>query len=157
MITFVYLDSQLDRQERKVVPVGLSSRSGFWYISGVDQEIQEIRTFRIDRIDGEITATKGPKDFELPQSFDPARVFDGDASQSFAIIDVRKGKGFSLRALASSSQSLGEWDQLRLPIYNLNTLASLVLWHGIDVYVQEPFELRELIVAHLEKLVNNHG
>lgn len=157
LITFVYLDSQLDRQERKVVPVGLSSRSGFWYISGVDQEIQEIRTFRIDRIDGEITATKGPKDFELPQSFDPARVFDGDASQSFAIIDVRKGKGFSLRALASSSQSLGEWDQLKLPIYNLNTLASLVLWHGIDVHVQEPFELRELIVAHLEKLVNNHG
>lgn len=157
LITFVYLDSQLDRQERKVVPVGLSSRSGFWYISGVDQEIQEIRTFRIDRIDGEITATKGPKDFELPQSFDPARVFDGDASQSFAIIDVRKGKGFSLRALASSSQSLGEWDQLKLPIYNLNTLASLVLWHGIDVHVQEPYELRELIVAHLEKLVNNHG
>ena len=157
LITFVYLDSQLDRQERKVVPVGLFSRSGFWYISGVDQEIQEIRTFRIDRIDGEITATKGPKDFELPQSFDPARVFDGDASQSFAIIDVRKGKGFSLRALASSSQSLGEWDQLKLPIYNLNTLASLVLWHGIDVHVQEPYELRELIVAHLEKLVNNHG
>jgi len=157
LITFIYVDSQLDRHQRKVVPVGLSSRSGFWYLSGVDQDVQELRTFRIDRIEGEITATKGPKDFELPQSFDPARVLDGNASQSFAIIDVRKGKGTSLRALATSAQSLGEWDQLKLPIYNLNTLASLVLWHGIDVYVQEPLELRDLIVAQLETLVSNHG
>lgn len=157
LITFTYVDSQLDRHQRKVVPVGLSSRSGFWYLSGVDQDVQEIRTFRIDRIEGEISSTKGPKDFEPPQGFDPARVFDGNASHSFAIIDVRKGKGTSLRALATSAQSLGEWDQLKLPIYNLNTLASLVLWHGIDVYVQEPLELRDLIVAQLETLVSNHG
>ena len=28
---------------------------------------------------------------------------------------------------------------------------------GIDVYVQEPLELRDLIVAQLETLVSNHG
>ena len=55
LITFTYVDSQLDRHQRKVVPVGLSSRSGFWYLSGVDQDVQEIRTFRIDRIEGEAT------------------------------------------------------------------------------------------------------
>jgi proteasome accessory factor B len=157
LITFTYVDSQLDRETRKVVPIGLSSRSGFWYLSGVDQDIQEIRTFRIDRIDGEIIASKGPKDFETPHSFDPENVFDGNATQSFAIVDVRKGKGISLRALASSYQSLGEWDQLKLPIYDLKTLASMILWHGVDAYVQEPLELRELIVAQLEIVVQNHG
>mgnify|MGYP006193528467 CR=1 FL=1 len=104
----------------------------------------------------EMSKLEDPSD-EPPQGFDPARVFDGNSSQSFAVIDVRKGKGTSLRALATSTQSLGEWDQLKLPIYNLNTLASLVLWHGIDVYVQEPLELRDLIVAQLETLVSNHG
>ena len=63
LITFAYVDSQLDRHQRKVVPVGLSSRSGFWYLSGVDQDVQEIRTFRIDRIEGEITSTKGRQEF----------------------------------------------------------------------------------------------
>ena len=157
LLTFTYIDSQLLQNVRRIVPIGLSSRAGFWYLSGVDQEIQEIRTFRVDRIEGEIAASKGPRDFETPQNFDPKGVFEGGSSTSFASIDVRKGKGTSLRALATSTESLGEWDRLRVPIYNLHTLASMVLWHGNDVFVQQPQELREILIGQLDSLVKSHG
>ena len=157
LLTFTYIDSQLFQNVRKIVPIGLSSRAGFWYLSGVDQEIQEIRTFRVDRIEGEIAASKGPRDFETPQNFDPKGVFEGGSPTSFASIDARKGKGTSLRALATSTESLGEWDRLRVPIYNLHTLASMVLWHGNDVFVQQPQELREILIGQLDSLVKSHG
>ena len=36
LLNFSYLDSSLKTVARKVVPIALSTRSGFWYLSGVD-------------------------------------------------------------------------------------------------------------------------
>ena len=157
LLAFNYLDSHFGIKMRSVVPIALSTRNGFWYLSGVDQEIQEIRTFRVDRISGAIAASAGPKDFQTPVGFDPSTAFSESSTHDFALIDVRVGKASSLRALAISTQSLGEWDQLKIPILNLDSLCSLLLWHGPDAFVQEPAELRDLVVEHLEALVKNHG
>jgi proteasome accessory factor B len=70
---------------------------------------------------------------------------------------VRVGKAASLRALAISTQSLGEWDQIKIPIMNLDSLCSMVLWHGPDAFVQEPGVLKDFVIEHLEALVKNHG
>jgi proteasome accessory factor B len=157
LLEFAYLDSAMNVKGRQVVPIGLSTRNGFWYLSGVDQDIQEIRTFRIDRIQSTITASPGPVDFETPIGFDPKATFSESTIKDFAIIDVRVGKAASLRALAVSTRSLGEWDQLRIPILSIDSLCSLVMWHGLDAFVQEPVELRDLVVAKLEALVSNHA
>jgi proteasome accessory factor B len=157
VLNFTYLDSSMKSIERGVVPIALSTRKGYWYLSGVDQEIQEIRTFRIDRIQGDITAGAGPCDFESPVGFDASKALSHSPTNDFAVIDVRVGKATSLRALAISTKSLGEWDQIRVPIFNLDSLASLVLWHGQDALVQEPADLRELLIKHLQALVKNHG
>jgi proteasome accessory factor B len=93
---------------RSVVPIALSTRNGFWYLSGVDQEIQEIRTFRVDRINSAIAASAGPKGFQTPTGFDPSKSLLESPTQSYA-------------------------------------------------FVQEPAELRDLVVNHLESLVKNHG
>ena len=74
----------------------------------------------------------------------------------FAIIDVRKGKGQGLRALATSVQDLGEWDQIKVPIYTLEYLTSQILWHGEDVFVREPSDLRESVVDQLRELLIHH-
>ena len=157
LLEFSYLDADMSTSSRSVVPIALSTRSGFWYLSAVDQDVQEVRTFRIDRIEGEIEVKKGPEDFEPPSDFDPKSSLVGTTSSEVAIIDVRIGKGSSLRALATSFTNVGEWDQLRVPIFNVRSLSSLVLWHGQDAYVQEPASLRDLIVEQLEALVKNHG
>jgi proteasome accessory factor B len=157
LLVFAHLDSNMKLNTRSIVPIALSTRNGFWYLSGVDQEIQEIRTFRVDRIHGAITANDGPSDFETPTGFDPSKIFSESFQNEFAVIDVRVGKAASLRALASSTQSLGEWDQIKIPIMNLDSLVSMVLWHGPDAFVQEPAVLKDLVVEHLQALVNNHG
>lgn len=153
---FDYVDADLTVNSRKIVPISLSTRSGFWYVAGVDQDVEEIRTFRLDRISGDIEVSKGPEDFEAPEGFNPKEMITGINPHGVAIIDVRKGKASTLRSLATSVQSLGEWDQLKIPIFNLESLTSLVLWHGLDAIVKEPESLLSNVIFHLEALVHNH-
>ena len=157
LLSFEYLDPDLSITDRRMVPLSLSTRSEFWYIAGVDQEVQEIRTFRLDRITNQITAGDTPSEFEAPEGFSARASVTVMNPNGFAVIDLRKGKGAALRALASSHQSLGEWDQLKIPIFNLESLSALILWHGLDAVVQEPESLRNLIIDQLEALVSNHG
>lgn len=156
ILEFTYRNYDLSEEVRRIVPIGLSTRSTFWYFTGVDQDIEEIRTFRFDRVIGSFSVKKGPKDFETPENFDSKRVFEGDKNLH-AVVDIRHGKGRSLRALASSTESKGEWDQVQIPILDMRTLAGLILWHGEDVYVHSPIELRESIITSLKELVNTHG
>ena len=157
IMNFDYLDTEMSANFRSIVPISLSTRSGFWYLAGVDQDVEEIRTFRLDRIVGDITVTVGPADFEVPPGFNSKEAVSSISPQGLAIIDVRRGKGSALRALATSVQSLGEWDQLKIPIFNLDSLSSLVLWHGLDAMVKEPVALQNVVIDHLEALVRNHG
>ena len=154
-LIFDYLATNLESQERTIIPFALSNRTGFWYVSGVDQEIQEVRTFRLDRVQGEIKLRKNKDPFEFPASFELSEADKGEIHRT-AVIDVRKSKGYALRRLAISVKDLGEWDQIKVPIYSLETLGAEILWHGDDVFVHEPSDLREYIVKQLHALVSNH-
>jgi len=156
LLAFDYLSANMDIQQRVVVPFALSNKNGFWYLTGVEQEILEIRTFRLDRIQGAIKQRDNKETFEFPEDFDISKSLNVSSHEA-AIIDVRKGRGFSLRALATSTKDLGEWDQLVVPIFNLENLASQVLWHGLDAHVQEPAVLKQYMVKQLRALVANHG
>lgn len=154
-IIFDYLSSNLIAEERAIIPIALSNRSGFWYVSGVDQEIQEVRTFRMDRVQGSINNRKNNNPFEFPVGFELSDTETAVTSR-VAVIDVRKGKGHALRSLAISVNDLGEWDQIKVPIHTLHSLAAEILWHGDDVFVHEPADLRDFIVVQLQALVGNH-
>ena len=62
-----------------------------------------------------------------------------------------------MRSSAVSTQDLGEWDQIKVPINGMDAMTSQILWHGEDVFVHEPKELRDRVVAQLEELVRAHG
>lgn len=154
-LIFDYLSPKLLLEKREIIPIALSNRSGFWYVSGVDSAVQEVRTFRLDRVNGAITVRKNREAFEFPSDFEFDQI-DSTSAIRFAVIDVRKGKGHALRALATSLQDLGEWDQIKLPIYSIEYLTAQILWHGDDVFVHEPADLREHIVEELQALLVNH-
>jgi proteasome accessory factor B len=154
-LIFDYLSTDLTPEKRTIIPIALSNRSGFWYVSGVDQEIQEIRTFRLDRVHGAIDVRVNKSSFEFPANFDVERL-DVPAANRLAVIDVRKGKGHALRRLSVSIKDLGEWDQIKVPIHSIQSLAGEILWHGEDVFVHEPTDLREYIIGQLHSLVANH-
>jgi len=154
-LVFEYLSADFVAQERTIIPIALSNKFGFWYVSGVDNQLQEIRTFRLDRIQGSITVSRNEEVFEFPKEFELNQI-DVAATQRFATVDVRKGKGHALRALATSVKDLGEWDQIRIPIYTLEFLTAELLWHGEDVFVHEPADLREIVITRLQELLINH-
>jgi proteasome accessory factor C len=59
--------------DRTMNPYALFSDNGAWYVVGTDLERAAIRTFRVSRIQGDITfATRRERDFRFPQDFDPA-------------------------------------------------------------------------------------
>jgi proteasome accessory factor B len=155
-LQFSYLSAELVVAERLVIPFALSTQSGFWYISAVDQDVQEARTFRLDRIQGSIQIKENKESFEFPIQQEPKKL-SANNTEGIATIDVRKGKAHSLRAFAISTKDLGEWDQISVPINGIEALVTQILWHGEDVLVQEPTILRELVIAQLEALVNTHG
>ena len=155
LLVFEYLSVDLVAEERTIIPIALSNKSGFWYVSGVDNQLQEIRTFRLDRVQGSIAVMKNKDAFEFPADFELHQI-DAAATLRFAIIDVRKGKGHALRTLATSEKDLGEWDQIRIPIYTVEYLTAQILWHGEDVFVHEPLDLRESVISQLQELLINH-
>jgi proteasome accessory factor B len=106
-------------------------------------------------VQGVISVLKNKGHFEFPSDFELDQIHAASAIR-FAIIDVRKGKGHALRALSTSVTDLGEWDQIKVPIYTIEYLTAQILWHGDDVFVHEPVDLRENVVQQLEALVVNH-
>ena len=154
-LVFDYLSTNLLAEERAIIPIALSNKAGFWYVSGVDHDVQEVRTFRFDRVIGSITVKKNKDPFEFPSEFELGHI-DSTSTTSSAIIDVRKGKGHALRSLATSLKDLGEWDQIRVPIFSIEYLTAQILWHGEDVFVHEPSDLRNNVVDQLQALLINH-
>lgn len=62
-----------DGVDRQVEPWGLLCRDGFWYVPGFDRGRAGQRTFRIDRIDGEVAVDEATGTYEPRAGFDPHR------------------------------------------------------------------------------------
>lgn len=62
---------------REVHPYALLLREGFWYLIGHDAGHDEVRTFRVDRIAGEVSVGD-PGAFERPSGFDARAAFPSD-------------------------------------------------------------------------------
>src|SRR5213595_1375049 len=57
--------------ERTLNPYALLPDNGLWYVVGYDLDREDIRTFRVSRIRGEIKfATRRERDFRIPAEFD---------------------------------------------------------------------------------------
>jgi len=156
-ITFTYIGQDLENQKRTLNPYALASRDGFWYFAGMDLDKGAIRTFRLDRVEGEIAVGKENASFEIPAGFDLFSHLDEGISAKLATIDIRKGKAFALRKKALSVVEKGEWDQITIQYGDDASFIDSLLWHLDDVVVIEPSELRESVVKILSSMVVNHG
>jgi proteasome accessory factor B len=65
---------------RHVDPYGLLLRDGFWYVVGFDHEHAEPRTYRVDRIEGDVVAGER-EEFVRPEGFDLRAAFPTDPKQ----------------------------------------------------------------------------
>jgi len=156
-IEFVYLDSEMKTQSRQVNVYSYFSFKGSWYFSGLDVRKMEIRTFKCDRIVGDVSVSKGSKMYEIPEEYIPSTESEENAYELTAQLLVRKGRGSQLRNRASKIVTGEDFDAVDVPYSSENELLSLVLWHLDDVQVLAPSVLRDSVIKSLKNVVMVHG
>jgi proteasome accessory factor B len=145
-----------DRQ-RQLDPYGLLTRDGFWYVAGFDHGHGEQRTFRVDRIQGDVTV--GPPDaFTVPSGFDLEHVLPEDPKAMgaaardavVAVAPIRAGKVAREVGEDAVLQRRPDGSILVLvPCGNLPAFRSWLLGLLDDAVVVEPPEVRADVVQWL--------
>ncbi len=156
-IAFTYVSATLETQLRTIEPYAIATRDARWYLAGRDIDKDDVRTFRLDRIDGEILIVKSNGHFEIPEDFDVFASLRNEKKNNVATIDIRKGKAQLLRSAALSLVDKGEWDQITINYLDTTYIVDLVLWHGSDAVIIGPESLRNEIIESLETIVRVHG
>ena len=158
-ISFHYLAADLALQKRSVQPLGIATKYSLWYLVAYDLDRGDLRTFRIDRIAGEVSPVQGPA---LYTPVDGFKVIDFLQTRLFeptqrASVQIRQSKGQSLRLRAESIVVGEEFDTCLIPFSDTATFVKLLLWHGDDCIVDAPEHLRSAVVDQLKQLVARHG
>lgn len=156
-ISFTYISPTLERQLRTVEPYAVATKESHWYLAGNDVEKNQLRTFRLDRIEGEIVPNKASSGFEIPVHFDLLASLEQVEKSHVATLHVRKRKAHLLRSRSITTIDKGEWDEITVNFAHAQLFIDLVLWHGLDALIIEPEFLRDQIIESLKEIVNLHG
>jgi predicted DNA-binding transcriptional regulator YafY len=146
-------------ERRRVVPAQLRFHGGWWYLVGHDLERGAPRTFRVDRMEGEVSVGP-PGTAVLPEGFDPEaalpdvpwQIGDGAPETAVVLVDAtlaplvldEVGEAALARRHADGSV------ELSLEVTNSSALRSWVLELGEHAEVLAPEALRAEIVQWLE-------
>ncbi len=144
---------------RHLQPWGVVSYRGRWYAVGHDVDRGEPRMFRLSRVQGAVRTTSRPQSYDVPPGTDLRELTQMLAPRRpdrTAVVLVRQGAGHGLRRHARVSAQDGTtedgWDRLEVDFASAETLADEVLEYGAEVVVVEPAEVRDEVVARLERL-----
>ena len=153
-------------RERVVDPYGLLLRNGFWYVLGRDHGYDEQRTYRVDRIEGQVVIAGGGGAFDRPAGFNPRDAFPADA-QRFGVAGDDGTPAVAKVRIAAERAALLERQLgtervvhryragdivVEVPCANLDAFSRWVLGLGDHAEVVSPRVAREAIVARLEAL-----
>jgi proteasome accessory factor C len=161
-VKFEYWSISSDKvSERTLNPYALLPDNGIWYVVGRDLDREDIRTFRVSRIRGEIKfATRRERDFRTPADFDielyrgrpPWQI--GDAIGE-ARIEVRGDTAWWVQRAYGSTGHFEDGvfvtDYSSLPM-----LASWVLRQDGRAVPLEPDELRREVAGSLRRVRAGH-
>ena len=140
-------------RERGVDPYGIVHRRGHWYLVGRDRDIDEVRTFKIARIEDGIETIADS--FEVPQDFDISAHVVGDDAAETAVVRFHENvawwatQTFPAERLRAAPGGAVDVD---MPAASIDALISFVVWWGPDVQIQSPPEARNAIVERLAKI-----
>ena len=147
---------------RTLQPYALLLREGFWYVIGHDLGHSEIRTYRVDRIEGSIEQGEGDE-FERPDNFDPRTVFPadpkelGDGGQT-AIVRIDGTRAtFAVRELGEESVVRRLSDngvEVEVPCSNLDAFRSWLFGWGVHAEVIAPAHVRDGLIDWLRAMAS---
>ncbi|MGX1881987.1 helix-turn-helix transcriptional regulator [Streptomyces sp. NPDC055287] len=157
-VVFDYRKANAARAEtRHVEPWTLECWRGHWYLAGWDRERGAERVFRLSRITGKVRSRAGAFTAEVPDVVtvrETVESWAGETATRTALIKLRQGSGYPLRARATVVRDLGDgWDELAVP-YGHGLDAWLVEL-GSEVVVLEPADLRADVVDRLRAVAKD--
>ncbi len=161
-VRFDYWTISRDKvSERTLNPYALLNDNGLWYIVGHDLDRDDIRTFRVSRVRGEIKfATRRERDFRVPADFDVERYRGrppwqiGDIAGT-AKIEVRGDTAWWVRRTYGTTGQL-DGDIFVTDYSALSQLASWVLRQNGRAVPLEPQDLRREVAAALRLVRERH-
>ena len=152
VLSFSYLNEDLQSQSRALEPYAVTSRYGHWYIFGNDLDRKASRLFRLDRVSGELKLQGKSGAFEIPTEVDVNSAFAKSSDLSTAVIFLRDGRGLNLRSRGLQSVVTNApvgWEALKMEYRDRERFIEEILWYGNDVIVSEPADLRTEILKIL--------
>ena len=155
LVTFDYADSQGAHTTRTLQPWGLLNWRDRWYVGGFDLVRDEPRLFRISRIVGKPKATGKPDSYEVPESAslrDIATKMFTSTGDREAIVRLAPNRCQLLRQKARTIESSPAGDIATVPFADIDDLAAEICSFGSAVVVQEPADLKDLVVTRLKRI-----
>ncbi len=145
---------------RRLHPYVLMLRRGWWYVIGHDLAHDERRTYRVDRIEGDVTAgARGA--FERPEGFDPLTAFPSDPKEigegdarARVLVDAPRA-GLVQRELGDDAVVIRRDDgaiEFDVACANRDAFRSWLFGLGEQAEVLEPADVRADVVAWLRSI-----
>ena len=163
-VTFDYVGLKNSEVARRTIdPWRALLHSGHWYLIGFDQDKGEVRSFRTDRIVGDLVETKHDILEPLPKDFDFSTIISNwessESDATLATILVRPGRAASLRVLATTCVIGDEWDELTIPYHHESQLVGLIASSCDVARVKSPASLHSSVsrVVTTTLSVHNNG
>ena len=156
------VDFRYHSADRTLQPYALLLREGFWYVMGHDEGHDEVRTYRVDRIEGTVTRGEGDE-FERPADFDPRAVFPADPKElgdgdQVAIVRIDQARAtFAERELGPESvvRRLPGGDvEVEVPCANLDAFRSWLFGWGVHAEVVGPPDVRDGLIEWLRAMAS---
>lgn len=156
-----YVESRGELTKRRVDPLGLVYYTDHWNLIGYDHLREDIRNFRLDRIQKMYVLTER---FDPPEGFNLADHLEERGFQSASHrIRVRFDTQIFPRARRAVPAKIEEQrtfeDGVEVTFYfeNLPYVANWLLRYGIRATVQEPEALKQLLHAEAEALATRYA
>ena len=157
VVQFAHRKPQAEAAERRVVePWGVLSWRGRWYVVGHDRGRAEVRSFRLDRIEGPVKTLPEPASTTKPAGLNMLELVQGANQQAgeIAVVRVRANRGGQLRRLATSSEPGADGtDVLTIEFRDTGWLAAMVAASGADAVAVSPPELVAAVVRLLQAAI----
>ncbi len=156
VVRFAYLRPGDDEpRRRRVSPLAIFEYEGRWHVYGIDLNLGEERTFLLSRIVGPTEITR--------DAFDPA-LREGAGAHALAqlaevarrheaVVEVRPDTEAALRL---RRRGTAEGDTVRIHYVDVHVLADELASYGPEVRVREPGDLRDEVVARLQRVLALH-
>jgi len=141
-------------KERTTQPFGLYTRDGFWYL--VAREEDEVKSFKLLRIEGKIVKEGKAGSFKKPPEFDLIKFLSNSRSEQeiLAKVYVRKEQAHVLRSKYSAKEINEEWDLMSIPFIYEQEIIETILWYGTNIIVDSPASLRSEVISRLKVIAN---